>query len=635
MAINPITTDKLRTIVLIGHSNADGWAPSQSAMTTSPSLKHLLPATATPLGEPENAWWKNVYVATWEQAFPGADGTPLYSSPSNCDLLELTIANPLTPGDTAHPHPSPYNYANNQGASYARWNYCAYTTGGGFGYDTAGTPTGEWLNNMPSNGVRTGLEIPLSYYWKSYWGDQVGLCKVAFSSSFFLPIETGSDLFVDPKIFNGKRPSDYTPGYIGDDSAVPSAIKHEFGYTSNWTPNEQFDWDPGTDRLYWLWYEKMRGMAAACPEGTQLDVQMVVCWLGENDSQSQSEEVLTNMMEPAVRRFVKRIRADLVANNWTTLPEHQIPILWPQVHPGYPAPSPGVDGPGICNAALAAVARDDEYFVSLPVSDWNTLTEDGVSIYGAILNGLNHYGPNGYRQAAFDIMAAWQNLQEDPFDALDLEEAKTVSEAIDQVRLYYAKSRSNTDLQQDLVLQHLNGAMFHVFNHMGDGAWWLRRRMPLAITGGSNSVTTLPRYVKRLLIIEDPHDPTYPIQFEQVGHADGGRLQITMNERLTGTFTCSFITNPRELSELDQIVPAPRQVLEWIVVETCRRLAAASGNALLSAHFQGESRTLMEDCMRNAGQTQRSKNDVMRTQRRRPNFRYGRGSGRSWWATDY
>jgi len=105
MAINPITTDKLRTIVLIGHSNADGWAPSESVMSTNTTLKHLLPATGNPLAEPENAWWKNVYVATWEQAFPGADGVPLYSAPSNCDLLELTIANPLTPGDTAHPHP--------------------------------------------------------------------------------------------------------------------------------------------------------------------------------------------------------------------------------------------------------------------------------------------------------------------------------------------------------------------------------------------------------------------------------------------------------------------------------------------------------------------------------------------------
>jgi hypothetical protein len=639
MPINPITTDKLRTIVLIGHSNADGWAPAKNALAADLpdwSTKHLLPKTNNPVANPELAWWKNIYVATWEQPFPSPSGTPIYSSPNNVDMLELTIANTLSPGDP-HPHPSPFDYPNNQGASYPRWNYNAYQINGGFGYEASGTPTGEWLNAMPENGVRTGLEIPLTYFWKNFWGDQVGLCKVAFSSSFFLPVETGSDGFVDPAIFPlGTAPSDYSPGRLGPEYQVSSAIDGRFGYTSNWTPNDQFTWDPGQERLYWLWYEKMKGMAAALPAGTQLDVQMCVCWLGENDSQSKSGETLRTMMLPAIQRFVKRIRKDLVANNWTTLAEHEIPIIWPKVNTRYPAPSPDTDGPGICNAALDQVARDDEYFVALPVEDWNTLDDDGLNPYGdAVLNSTNHYGPSGYRQAAIDVMNAWQGIQQDPLDALDLEEAKTVSEAIDQVRLYYSKSRSNTDLQQELVLQHLNGAMFHVFNHVGDNAWWLRRRMNLSITGSSTELTTLPRYVKRLLKIEDPSDPTYPIQFEQIGHADGGRLQILMHERGTGTYACSFITNPRELTELTQIVPAPRQILEWIVVEACRRLAAASGNQLLSAHFSGEARQLMEDCMRNSGQTQRSKNDVMRTQRRRPHFRYGRGSGRSWWATDY
>jgi len=633
MPINPITTEKLKTIVLIGHSNADGWAPANLALSNDTTTKHLTAQTESPLDVPLLAYWKNVYVATWEQAFP-TNGEPVYSSPNNCELLELTIANPLSPG-LDHPHPSPFDYANNQGASYPRWNYYAYQTNGGFAFDSGGTPTGEWLNTPPNNGVRTGVEIPLTYYFKNYCADQIGLCKVAFSSSFFLPIEKGNDGFVDPAIFNGLPPSDYTPGVLGGGYGVSSAINSAFGYTSNWSPNEQFDWAPGTDRLYFLWYEKMRGMAAACPPGTTLDVQMVVCWLGENDSQSQSEAVLSSLMQPAIERFVKRIRHDLVENKWTTLPEHQIPIIWPKVHSGYPAQSPGVDGPGLCNAALDEVAKNDEYFVALPVEDWDTLAEEGLNPYGLILNPENHYGPSGYRQAALDIMSAWEDMQEDPFDALDQEEVSTVSEAIDQVRLYYSKSRNNSDLQEDLVIQHLNGAMYHVFNHMGDNAWWLRRRMPLQITGSSTELTTLPRYVKRLLQIESSSDPCYHVKFEQVGHGEGGRMQIKMHERGTGTFVCHFITNPRPLTKLQQIVPAPRQVLEWIVVETCRRLAAASSNQLLSAHFNGEARQLMEDCMRNAGQTQRSKNDVMRTQRRRPKFRYGRGMGGSSWAADY
>lgn len=629
MPIHPITVKRLKTFVLLGHSNADGWAPMDYVYDGSGTTGHLQPQTTAPKTNPLDAWWKNVYVATWAQPWPGANGTPVYASPDNVDMLEMTVACPLTPaGD--HPHPSPYNYPNVAGASYPRWGYLSFPYAN-FTYDS-GSPSGPWLDNIDdSYGARTGIEVPLSWHWKNYWQEQVGVVKVAFSSSFLLPAESGSGTgFVDPALFPlGVEPSDWSPS---TSRPVETAIDGSFGYTSNWTPSDAFDFAPSTDRFYRYWFQKMQGAAAALPSDSKLDVRLVIGWMGDNDSVARSSQVLEQDWKKTVQKFVQRIRQDLVENDWTALPKEQIVVVWPKVHTGYPnTVSPGYDSITFMNGVLDEIAKEDEFFRTIDSKDWKTLDDENLDIYSAVLNATNHFGPEGYRQAAEDVMDAFGGVAIDAFDALDQEETKTVSEAKDAIRVYYAKNRSNTDMSDEIVLQHLNGAMFHVFNHIGDNAWWLRRRQVLSLDGGPTRITTLPRYVKRLLFIEDSSDPNYPVRFDQVGHGSGGRLQINMVERSSGTFTCQFITNPRELTKDDQIVPAPRQVFEWIVVETCRRMAASSSNAPLSAFFAGEARQLMEDCMRNAGQTQRSKNDVMRTQRRRPRLGYSKGPGRFFW----
>ena len=201
------------------------------------------------------------------------------------------------------------------------------------------------------------------------------------------------------------------------------------------------------------------------------------------------------------------------------------------------------------------------------------------------------------------------------------------------MKTYYSKSRANTDMDEVLINQHINAAMYHCFNHVGDNAWWLTRRMQVKIAASSSGVTTLAKFIHRLLVIEDPKNPSYPLHFEQIGHGQGGRLQISFSERGTGTYWCQFVTLPKEIKTDDQIVPAPRNIAEWIIVEACRRMAAASSNAPLMAFFGGESMQLQSDALRNMGQVQRSKREVMRTQRSRPNFGYG-GRGRSRWAQD-
>lgn len=634
MAINPITVSRLKTFVVLGHSNADGWAPTDEVFD---KFAHLNPRTLTARTEPLEAYWDNCYVATSEQPYPSPYGTPIASDVGDVQWLEMTIANTLTPA-ADHPHPSPFQFPNNQGACYPHYYYYAYDSSFSGGFDSA-TPA-----NPGVLGVRSGIEIPLMWLWRHHWGEQVGMVKMAFSSSFMMAADASVDSNVAAGWLDGFAASQYTPG---DPNYVRSAVyanptvspldsnyRGDFNFLAWWTPGENFDWAVHTNRLYGKWHDKMVGAQAALPTGTKMDVRLVVLWMGDNEALSGTQAKLAGFKQSAIK-LIKQIRADLVANDWTTLPADQIAIVLPGAHFGYPSStSPEIDSVKIVNDAWDEIAADDEMIGRVDPDGWSTLSDDGISLLGGIPVSTNHFGPTGYRQAAEDVFSSFLDMTEDYFDALDQEEVKTVAETKSQVKVYYAKNTSTTDLTDTILLQHINAAMFHIFNHVGDNAWWLRKSAPLTISGGTNTITTLPRYVKRLLKIRHPSDPTYPVHFEMVGHGQGGKMQIRMNERGTGSYVCDFIANPRELTSDTQIVPAPRQVHEWIVVETCRRIAGASNNSALVAHFAGEAALLMADCMRNSGQTQRAKHDVMRTQRRRPRFGYGRGGRSAWWGTD-
>ena len=131
--------------------------------------------------------------------------------------------------------------------------------------------------------------------------------------------------------------------------------------------------------------------------------------------------------------------------------------------------------------------------------------------------------------------------------------------------------------------------------------------------------------MSRVLFIEDPGNIDYPLRFEMVGHTGQGKLKIQLQERTTGTFWVRYISMPKRLSADAQIIPAPDNIAEWIVVETCRRLASSSSNVPLISFFSGESSQLQMDAIRSMGQKRRMKRLRMRTQRSRPNMGYRAG----------
>jgi len=143
----------------------------------------------------------------------------------------------------------------------------------------------------------------------------------------------------------------------------------------------------------------------------------------------------------------------------------------------------------------------------------------------------------------------------------------------------------------------------------------------------------MPRYVDRVLKIENPQDVTRPVFFELIGHTDGGKSQIVVTERGSGTFTVHFMLKLRRLTGGEEQVPIPEELVEWLVIETCRRLARANSNVAQEASYAGESNQIGRDVLKRMAQVQRGKHDRFRTQRRMIRLGYSR-SGPSIWGNN-
>lgn len=618
MSINPITVTKLKTFVVLGHSNADGWGAFDYLLQS--PYQHMAPASGLNWKTDQaNAYWKNVYVATSSQPFPGANHTPFTSAVSEVRWLEMTVANPREPSDP-HPHASPWNFPNVRGSCYPRWFYNSWPQTG-FTY---------WNDSPGShNGTLHGVEIPLSWHWKHFWQDQIGIVKVAFSSSYLMALEAGpsSTVWIDPPFAPGGEPvSAATPT---DPLYVRSAADGAEGYYAYWTPADEFDWAPATKRLYNMWHDKMTGAANNLPVGCQMDVQLVLSWFGDNEAAGRSRAALETSFKQACLNFIKRIRYDLVFHNWTTLPEHQIPIVWPRVHPGYNQVVGDWSSVDFCNSVLEEIAADDPFVRLVDSSTWTTMLEDKYDAFADIPAAINHFSHTGYVEAALDVFNAWLDMRVEPFDAIAEEDRVTVAEIKSRVRTYYNRARSQTDATDDTLLIHINGALNSILNSVGDNAYWLRRREVMDLAVGHNNITTMPKYVARVLKIEDPNNIKEPLQYQLLGFGEGGKCQIHMLESASGVYTVHFITRPKDVSRDDELVPLPRQLVEWLVVEVTRRLARSSSNVALQASLEGESRELRDRCIKELQVQQRAKRDAMHTVRRWPNLRYG-NRGRRW-----
>jgi hypothetical protein len=609
MPINPITVaERLPTFVILGHSNADGWASHEWMMDAFPHLSTVAGGTVASRSSPVKNYYKNVYVATSAVPFPGVNHTPVASSVGTVQWLEMTANNPTSPA-APHPHASPYLHPNVRGSCHPNWYHYSWDM------------TGFTYWNDPANsadGVKVGIEVPLSWHLRHHWGGQIGVVKMAFSSTFMMALESGASesAWIDPSFggppagWPGPRISAFTPA--DPTYYVRSATNGTLGgFHGWWTPKNAFDWAPSTDRLYKKWLDKMVGAAAALPAGVKMDVRFVIVWMGDNEAEGRALQALASFKE-AARELRDKIRAALVSNDWTTLSEPEIPIIWPTVHSGYGTP----EKRSLVNTALAELAADDPYMGQIDTDTLTVMSQEGYN--PPVLNPGNHFSHTGYVQAAEAVFEKFIELEGQNFDAIAAEDRVTLQEVRNRVQTYYNRSRSATDTQDtDALDQHINAALDRILNDVGDNCWWLRRKVTLVLNTGRDNKTALPRFVARVVRIEDPLDVTQDVRFQQIGFVDGGRVQIHLNECPTGTsFTAHVITRPKRLTRADQLVPLPRQIVEWLVVEVCRRFARSGTNVTLLASLEGEARELRDRCIKDMQVTVRQRRDTLHHDRR-------------------
>ncbi len=600
MSIYPITEERLPVFCLLGHSNGDGWTGTENLFAR---YNHLLPKAADPLTDPANAWYKNVYVFTSEHPWPTALGTPFTTTIDQGEWLELCVGVPDTP-EMPWPHPSPFVYPNNQGACYAHWYYQAYTS----------------LLLTGNLGVRHGVELPFQWFWRNHWNKQVGFVKLAFGSSFLLPQDSGE---VPSHWFNVWE---WTPADPLFRRGTVDTTNAGFDAMSWWSPLDCWDFAPSTGRFFQRWLDKMGGAAAAMPTGTKMDVQLIINWLGDNDANSRQYDALDGIYD-FFKKFVYLQRKACADNDWTTLPQDQIPVVWMNIHTAYD--NDGTGSPSTrdrMNEALDQLAANDPFFRVLNTENYPTMGDDGEL---SAIDTFSHFGSRGYYQAAQEIYEAWADIAGFAWDAIAEEDRVTVATVKDRVRTYYNRARSSTDASDATLLIHINAALHSILNSIGDNAYWLRRRQELDLAVGSNNITTMPQYVSRVLKIENPSRIEEGLNFQLIGHGDGGRCQIHLLDSTAGTYTVHFITRPRDVTLDTELVPIPRQITEWLVVETVRRLARAGTNVALQASLEGEARELRERCLKELQVATRAKRDTFRTVKRWPTLRYG-NRGRPW-----
>lgn len=607
-------------LTILGHSNAEGFAGSSPMIAAAAGWLDTVGSPGGPSADLGVAKfvYKNIKVFTTENPFGGgpnhsprggADGTgdasprtspgwrgtgdghwsptydltgsPYIQSPAGVRVgawLDMTTYSAQSPADP-HPHGSPYQYSNTRSVpappSVYRADGNTYTPWGNSYGDAGG-------------GSLVGVELPLCWKLSHHFGDEtIYLVKLAVPGSLLLREDSG------------------------------------LGTISNnywWSPLDNFDWHPATDRLYLAWKNKMTGAAEQLDAGDSLDVRLVVLWVGDNDSNQTSPRV--TYFNQVYRQMIKQIREDLVDNDWTSLPKHQIPIAMIGIHKAY-------DNSGqysTLNNIIRQIEQDDAYTKWVKSDNWELLSEAGIT--DPALGPGGHFSHNGYLTAANDIYNAFLVMEDLGEDPLGLENRVDREEVRTRVLNYYERGSGRTDSTTTVVNQHINAALFHILNRVGDNAYWLRRLHRMTLSGDISTAVDLPKTVHRLLRIEGENAPDYPLQFTLLGHTDGGRMRILLKERYTGNFDVHFITRPPELSRDDENVPLPYDLVEWLVVETCRRLARASGNIPLQAALQSEAAQLQADCMRNMQAVRRAAHDRLHSQRRLPVMRHGRVSYR-------
>jgi hypothetical protein len=189
--------------------------------------------------------------------------------------------------------------------------------------------------------------------------------------------------------------------------------------------------------------------------------------------------------------------------------------------------------------------------------------------------------------------------------------ATTLAQLKQKVRLRYARSGSATDPGDSLLLVYINYALRHIYNKVGDTAWFLRKTGEFAVNG-KRQETLMPANVRRLYRLElESLSPGRDIDWRLLRY-DADRA-LVIETACPGTFTGHFLDIPVDLVLDADVMALPDEHVELAVMLACRRIAISVGNIAFSQSLLADLPRLWKNLKRDMGRYAGQRHEGMRS----------------------
>lgn len=317
-----------------------------------------------------------------------------------------------------------------------------------------------------------------------------------------------------------------------------------------------------------------------------IDIQGIFSINGEPDALQESRSTIFRSSMEATR---DGLRDAIVAGGYSTRAAGKIPFVMSTTHPN--TFWPYYDS---INEALAGMVEDDFFTGLVDTTDYEMLSD------------TIHYTSDAQIVFGKDLFDKWLFLLTRESEATqpiaDLHTLATLRRA---VRLRFERNDASNDAPDDRIDGFINDSLRDIYNTLGDQAYFLRVVESVAVNYPPTT-TTLSPLGRRLLRLEDPACPGYPIAWKFLAHDASGRLKILASRG--GTLDAHYRIVPKDLSTDQDTTIIPPEHIELVVLLACQRLATSTGNMTLSGLLAQESAkawsNLKRDCLRMERQRQ-------------------------------
>lgn len=286
-------------------------------------------------------------------------------------------------------------------------------------------------------------------------------------------------------------------------------------------------------------------------------VESVLSYIGESESieEDRANDAYENMK--AVMDYV-RGRITLL----TEQPANEVP--WVMIGPQ--------NNTGVWPYANITVQKLQELADNDPCCRYLDSTD--FEFGGFTGSDQSHHSAQGIYDLSRAAGELWLELRQqvagahvNPYDSLSLSDIRTRVR-----RTLSGNNQSNTPTNQQID-QAANASQREICVRLGDKAWFLRRVETFSVNSGTPNTVLLPRFIRRLMRVENPNCPTQQIKWYMVSWEKNGRIRIKLPESATGDLNFHHMIPVTDLDDPNDKFLIPMEYSELLEVLTCWRLA--------------------------------------------------------------